>query len=396
MKRPITAVIAFGLTAAFLTFAALMPDDDFPIQALLALGCVVAVTAAVGAFIGYRRPQNNVGWVLVLIGLSLSAGMLATQYANRALVDAPGSLPAGIVAAWLQTWLWSPLVALFSLLLLYFPTGAPPSPRWRIVERTSTAVAALLVVSLAFRPGPFETFPAFRNPLGVRALAPLQGILEATWGPVLLLIFGAAIASIVVRFRRSRGVERQQLKYFGFAVAAGVPLVLLNPLLTLTSATDETIAFVAFALLGPLIAFLLLPLAIGLAILRTHLFDIDRIISRTLAYAVVTAMLAGAFAILVLVPTAVVGRGGGDTPDYVIAGATLIVAALFRPLRRSIQTRLDRRFNRARYDAARIVEGFSARLRQQIDIDALGAQLRAVVVETVHPEHTSVWIAKGP
>lgn len=394
IRRGGIAVASFGVTAAFLVLAALMPDDDWPLITIVALGSVIAFTAAVGTLIAYRRPENGVGWVLTGLGLCISSGILATQYANRALIDAPGSLPYGLVAAWLQSWLWIPLYALVPLLLLYFPTGRPPSPRWRVLSYSLLCVDVLLVGMQAFRPGRFDTFPTVSNPFGLSVMGQMTPVLETVLPPIIVLTLVGVLASVVVRVRRSKGVERQQLKYFAFAVGIAIPLLALQPLLFWEDIERPPLVL-ALGFLFSLCAFLLLPLSIGLAILRHRLYDIDRVVSRTVAYAIVTAFLGGTFAVLVLVPTAFVGAEGTGVPDYAVAGATLIVAALFRPLRRRIQRRVDRRFNRARYDATRIVEGFAVRLRQQIDIDALGTQLRAVVSETVHPSHVSVWIAKG-
>ena len=393
--RPVIAWSLLALTIGCMASAAAMPDDDWPLVAILALGAVLSFTAAVGMVIVVRGGGNRVGWVLIGIGLSVSSGMLATQYANRTFVEAPGSLPFADAVAWLQSWLWSPLTALFALVVLWFPTGHPPSPRWRIVGRAAFALAFLATLSVALRPGPFDTFPNVRNPLGVGVLEGTQRIYENAWMPLLLIVYGGAVASIFVRFRRSRGPERQQLKWFAYAVGGAVVLTLVNPL-SIALGLDRLgeWASLVFGPLGPLLAFLLLPLAIGTAILRHRLYDIDRIISRTLSYAVVSAVLGGTFAVVVLVPTGIVGRG--HTPDWMVAVATLAVAALFRPLRRRVQDVVDHRFNRRRYDAEHTIDAFALRLREQIDIDALGAELCAVVNTTVQPSRVSLWLAGKP
>ena len=203
-----------------------------------------------------------------------------------------------------------------------------------------------------------------------------RGPLGAVLNGLLLLVLAAAIVSLVVRFRRSHGVERQQLKWFTYAGA----LVLLAPL------SNALIGNVSYVLV------LALPVAVGVAVLRYRLYDIDRLINRTVVYGLLTALLAGVYAGVVLVLGQLFGGIGGQPPSWVVAGATLAVAAMFQPARRRIQAVVDRRFNRRKYDAARTVEAFSVRLRDEVDLDALSAELLAVVDQTIQPTRASLWL----
>ena len=389
MKRPATAWLVFGLTALCLTVATLLPDNDWPLNAILFVGVALLFASLCGALIGHRRPDNAVGWILLAIALSVAAGLAATQWANRALVDRPGSLPAGIPAAWLQSWLWAPLTGLFPLLVLWFPTGRVPSGRWRVVLWLTVAATVVPALTIAFRPGPFDTFKHIDNPLGVDILpVDLLQVLAGAW----LLTVPAAVLSLFLRFRKASGVERQQIKWFFLAAVSAVVLVLLNPLIyALNANADPAIFGLHLGLIFPVFAFALLPAAIALAVLRYRLFDIDRIISRTLSYAIVTALLATTFILVVLVPTGVVGATG-KTPDWLVAVATLVVAALFRPVRWRVQNAIDHRFNRRRYDAERTIDAFTARMREQTEVEGLQADLESLVTQTMQPVSVSLWI----
>jgi MFS family permease len=394
MKRTAFAWIVFGMTAACVIGAAFLPDEDWERSSIVILGIAVVFTSACGALIASRRSDNATGWILLAIAFSIASGLLATQWANRALVDHPGSIPGGSAAAWFQSWLWTPLSGLFALLVLLFPTGHVLSRRWRLIGWVIGASAVLVCISVAFDPGPFQTFPKVQNPLGVEVFsrAPdLFGALAGVW----ITTIPAAMLSLFLRFRRATSAERQQIKWFFFATTAAIVLILLNPLtFALNGGRDPVVFGVSTGFAFPIIAFALLPASIALAILRHRLYDIDRIISRTLSYAVITALLGGTFALVVLVPAAAFGTG--RRPDWLVAVATLSVAALFRPVRRRVQRVVDQRFNRARYDAEHTIALFTTRLRAQIDIDALGMELCAVVNTTVQPSRVSLWLPGKP
>jgi hypothetical protein len=271
-----------------------------------------------------------------------------------------------------------------ALLLLLFPTGRLPGRRWRPVVWATVVATAAVVVGTAVTPGPVEYYPQFQNPLGLAAAGPvLDRIVQVGFVVLTAGVFTAA-GSLIVRWRRARGVERQQLKWLAYAAAmlviAQVGASLLPRALFLVVTTVTTVLF---------------PAATGIAVVRYRLYEIDRLINRTLVYGLLTATLGLVYAGLVLV----LGQLLGQDSSLAVAGATLAVAALFQPARRRIQQAVDRRFNRRRYDAAQTIEAFSARLRDQIDLDTLSAELVAVVDQTMEPTRVSLWLrpaAHGP
>jgi MFS family permease len=351
---------------------------EHPDEALLWMAFTACLV--VGCLILARRPGNVIGWIFTAVGLLTMAAVLAEHYAKYGYAH-PGSLPGPLVAAWVLNWIWGPLVVLVLVFpLLLFPTGRSLSPRWRPVTWLAIALAAALTLLGMLRPSLLVSDElSIANPIGVAGVdfeaAPLSTILN---GAVLCLL-AAAVVSLVVRFRRSRGVERQQLKWFTYAGA----LVLLIPLI---GVVVPSLANAAFVLV------IVLPIAVGIAILRHRLYDIDRLINRTLVYGLLTAILGLVYAGTVLVLGQLFGGIGAEPPSWAVAGATLAVAASFQPARRRIQAAVDRRFNRRKYSAARTVEAFSARLRDQVDLDTLSTELLAVVDQTVQPTTASLWL----
>jgi hypothetical protein len=338
---------------------------------------VFPVFLVVGCLILARRPGNVIGWIFTAVGLLTTAAGLAEPYATYAYTH-PGSLPAPLVAAWVNTWIWSPTIVLMVVFpLLLFPTGRSLSPRWRPVAWLAVGLTAAYTGAGALAPSlQLPNGRTVANPVGVAGIDLDRGLLGAVLSGLLLLVGAAAILSLVVRFRRSRGVERQQLKWFTYAGA----LVLLAPL------SNALIGNVSYVLV------LALPVAVGVAVLRYRLYDIDRLINRTLVYGLLTVLLGGVYAGAVLVLGQLFGGVTEDPPSWAVAGATLAVAALFQPARRRIQAVVDRRFNRRKYDAARTVEAFSVRLRDEVDLDALSAELLAVVDQTIQPTRASLWL----
>jgi hypothetical protein len=346
-------------------------------QVGLALG--FSAFMIVGALIVAHRPSNAIGWIFSAIGLLAFTALLAVQYATYAYVTRPGSLPGAILAAWYGSWPWYPAIALALIFTpLLFPTGRLLSPRWRpIAWLAGTTTAALMLLGAL---GPeldlATTDQGIANPIGVAWVKNSEETVDTTVS-VLLVISGlAAAGSLVLRFRRSRGEERQQLKWFTYAVALLPLFVLPGTGVTLLTAV-------------PLV---LLPAAVGIAILRYRLYDIDRLINRTLVYGLLSALLASVYAGTVLVLGQVFGGVGKDPSSWAVAGATLAVAALFQPARRRIQALVDRRFNRRKYDAAKTVEAFSTRLRDELDLDTLSAELLAVVDQTMQPSQAWLWL----
>jgi hypothetical protein len=344
---------ACALTMALLAGALLIPADlPVGMTGLAPLAMWAAASAVVGAVVAARRPENPIGWLLSASGLLVSFGLLAGQYAYYTLVTRPGSLPGGQAMLWLAGWPFDAGLFLVLFLLLLFPTGRLPSPRWRPVAGFAGAVYLAGLLGRAFLPGPVseDEFGPLRNPLGIEVAADLTPVVQSVVTMLLLVVVLAAVASLLARLRRAQAVERQQLKWFGyaaglFAAAAFVAVALPS----VGGYTADTVSI--------MVGLTALPVAIGIAILRYRLYDIDRLINRTVVYALLTATLALTYAVVVLALGQLFGEAGGNPPSWAVAGATLAVAALFQPARRRIQQAVDRRFNRRRYDAARTGPG---------------------------------------
>jgi hypothetical protein len=345
--------------------------------ATLTFVAVVLPAVGFGALIIARRPGNRVGWLLVAAGLVAGTSGLVQAYIRGGL-----GLPGIRLAAWVANWMWVALGLLLTFLLLLYPDGQLPSSRWRPVAWAAGIGYGLAAVCSALYPG-LPGLPDNHNPIGLYG-SPGQ-IIQAAF-PVLnwllLLLQLLALGSLLGRFRRSRGPARQQLKWLAYG-AAPIVLISIIPLPAGLRPWREVASNVAAWAL---------PASIAIAVLRYRLYDIDRLINRTVVYGVLTALLAGVYAGLVLLLGQVFGGLGAEPPSGVVAGATLVVAALFQPARRRIQAAVDRRFNRRRYDAIKTVEAFSGRLREEIDLDTLSAELLAVVDQTMEPTRVSLWL----
>ena len=342
--------------------------------------------ATLGALIVSRRPGNVIGWIFCLTGVTGGFQMFSGEYATIALFSSDAQLPGGAFAAWLSTLMQTSVVAAALFLILLFPTGSLLSPRWRAVAWTAGLAVAVSLASLALQPGPLRDFGPSRNPFGMEGADAILDLVEAAGGVVLLVCFCAAIASLIVRFYRSRGEERLQLKWFAYAAVLGFMAIVFGSVLVPASIDDR------FGTLVWTVAPLGLPVSAGIAILRYRLYDIDLLINRTLVYGSLTVTLAVVYlGSVVLLQEAVRTLTGGESQLAVVA-STLAIAALFSPLRRRIQVFIDQRFYRMKYDAARTLEAFSARLRDETDLDTLSDDLVSVVRETVQPEHASLWL----
>jgi len=342
--------------------------------------------ATVGAVLAGRRPRHPAGWVLLALGLSLSAAGAAMASTNYGVAH-PGAAPAaGLVALCMPATIVTAMTC-NGLVLLLTPTGALPSPRWRWWARAmvATPVALLLVVTLMPRPGDRLVQPV-DSPLDLHAFDGVLLVAYRAAFALAIIAFVVAAASLVVRFRRARGTERQQLRWVALAT---VVVTLLSVLVLVALALGAfDLAPLAGGLCPPILS-----VGIGAAILRYRLYDLDRIISRTLAYGLLTVLLGGGYAGVVLG----LGQLPGRDSSLVVAAATLAVAAAFQPARRRVQELVDRRFNRRRYDAGRTIEVFGARLRQQVDLDTLTTELLAVVEQTMQPTRLSLWLRpQGP
>jgi hypothetical protein len=361
------------------------PADGFGLSGYggVAFGVAALAFATVGALVVTRVPANPIGPVFCLMGVILAVGDFMFQYADRALFIAPG-LPGATAAAWLQNFGLPPGFGLLGVALLLFPDGRLPSRRWRPALWLAIAGIVLNTLGYALRPGPLDApFDTVTNPLGVMGARELMDALSGLGWLFMGASVGLAAAATPIRLRRARGRERAQLKWLALATAiTGVAVV-----------SDVTSYFVAIEGIGQLrdvvlaLGFAVFPLAAGAAILRYRLFDIDVVINRALVYTALTATLGAAYLATVLLVGLAVGRSG-----FAVAVSTLAVAGLFGPARARIQAAVDRRFYRRRYDAQQTLEAFSARLRDEVDLDAVGAELRAAVRDTVQPAHLTLWI----
>jgi hypothetical protein len=337
----------------------------------------------VGALVAARQQRNPVGWLLLAVGVFGTANLLGESYARYALVTAPGSLPGGLYGPWLG-WTYAPILAIVAIFLpLYFPTGRLLSPRWRPVLWSGIGFLVFAVAGNALWPGPDAPLLGLApvpNPVVFLPQAtPLFELFIGLAGVCSLVGVAGAIAALVVRFRRSRGIERQQLKWFTYAAA-------LAPLPSIAWELAPSIFGLLRTLILPLV-----PISVGVAILRYRLYEIDRILNRTLVYGLLTVVLGLCYAAGSLVFVLVAGTGA-DPPSWLVAAATLTAAAVFRPARRRIQAAVDRRFNRRKYNAAQTIQAFATRLRDQVDLDTVSSELQAVVDQTMEPTRVSLWL----
>ncbi len=384
------AVLAMLILAASIVLSLLSrghktPAGDFGPEAI---GWIVAffALAGVGALVASRRPGNPIGWLFVGGALGLVLDFFTSSYANYALFAKPGSLPGGAWMAWSSVWVENLTIALPALLLLLFPDGRLPSRRWRLGVWLLVIGVVVGVLSSAFKTGILRNDLPIDNPVGIKAVGAFVDATGVVSWLCLVGVFVAAAVSMIVRLVRARGEERAQLKWMVFAAALLlVGFVGANFADSMGNAA-QVVADVVISL-----AFAGVPIAAGIAILRYRLYEIDRVVSRTLVYGLLTAGLAGLyFGVVIALQQVFGGLTRGN--DLAIAGSTLAVAALFRPARRWIQGFVDRRFYRQRYDAAQMLEGFSARLRDEVDLDTVGSHFGSVVREAMQPAHLSLWL----
>jgi len=371
------AAVAVALVLAESALAA--PSElHLPRTAVFAVGILAFAIPA--ALVIARHPSNPVGWVMAWIAVTSGVTDVSAGYAALAVYGA--GLPGGSLAAWLFGWSYAlALGPASTLLFLFFPTGHLPSRAWRPVAWLAIVATAGIAVSYAFLPGSIPIFPTVTKPFTVGS-GDVAGAALSVFGTLFLVTTLASAASLWYRARRAGSVERQQLKLLAYAaavvslatialIALGIPLVIGAEIIT-------------YALLA-------IPIAVGIAILRYRLYDIDLLIKRTVVYGATTAAIAVSFFFgLVALQGALRPLTSGN--ELSVAVATLISFALFQPIRRRLQDAVDRRFDRSRYDAAQIVEVFGDRLRDEVDLDALNAELVSAVNRTMSPAHSSLWL----
>jgi len=332
----------------------------------------------VGGLVASRRPANPVGWVFLGIGGCMAITVVAAEYATYGLAGAQAM-------AWLQSWLWVPgVMLLFCFLPLYFPDGRLVSRRWGWVVRLALISCVTGAALFALSPGEIP-YMGVDNPLGIEALRPVSDLLEPVYLALYFLLWFASAASLVARFRRSGSTERQQIKWLAFAASA-------VPVWFLTNAPIEAAVPNLFQIVDALIFSALIPVAAGVAILRYRLYDIDVVINRTLVYGTLTATLVALYFGGIVVLQYIFRTLSGGESQLAIVTSTLAIAALFNPLRRGIQGFVDRRFYRRKYDAAKTLEAFGSRLRDETDLRRLGDDMVGVVQETLQPAHVGLWL----
>jgi hypothetical protein len=383
------------LMALTVVFTALYPlSRDAASNAVnFAVAILFVVTfQTVGALIASRRPENPIGWVFCGMGLALVAAVFFGNYAQYSLVVEPGALPNAETAAWVGNWIWLVALSPLGFFLLLFPDGRPPSPRWRIVAWAQAAALVCWFVSQALAPGPLLNagYESVDNPYGIEAMGGILKVVGAVSGLLLLVTVLASAFSIVVRFRRSRGDERRQIKWVAYAGAMVALVIILQ--FAVETALSETAVLVEVLNLSLVVSLTVVPIAAGVAILRHRLYEIDTIINRTLVYGLLTTSLVLVYVGIVVLLREIFFGFTGRSSQLVVVASTLAVAALFGPLLRRIQGAIDRHFYRGKYDAAKTLEAFSAKLRDETDLDRLGDELVSVVKETMRPAHASLWL----
>jgi hypothetical protein len=359
-------------------------------------GVLILAFPLVGALIASKRPKNAVGWLCLAIGLLWTLGGIADYYGYYGAAT-PGSVPFPVAMAGISNWIWVPAIGLLgTYVLMLFPDGRLPSRRWRPLAWLSGAVILLLSLGVMLAPGPLNNLAGVRNPFGIEGADWLTVGAYAVL-PLLPLCMLASALSLVLRYRRSGGDERQQIKWIAFAASVVVVLYAIAMIASFvfpeeswtTAGSVWWLNLLTYAVLS---SFTLVPIAVGIAVLKYRLYDIDRIINRALIYGSLTVMLVALYfgGIVVLQRLFVLLTGQRST--LAVVASTLLIAALFNPLRRRIQSFIDRRFYRRKYDARRILEAFSARLRDETDLDSLNAEITSVVRDTLRPTHVTLWL----
>jgi hypothetical protein len=379
----IAVVLAGGAVVTTITGTAMSLFDEIVPDLLLA-GVAVLAMATVGTLLAIRIPGNAIGWLLLYAALCMGLEILGDSYTRLSLKVAAGTMPGTAVAA-LSYMFLGPVVAVSVAIPLIYPDGRLLSPRWRWLVALSVLLGVFGILRQALRPGPMP-WSGIENPFGIAGIEPLLSATDLTEAFAAILFLGA-IASVAIRYRRGSLVERQQLKWL-------VAVVALNVTAWALSGVIGSLGFTALQTIGwytGLLAFALLPVAIGIAVLRYRLYEIDRIVSRTIAWAVVTGVLVSVFAAGVVALQAVLARvTQGET--VAVAVSTLVAATLFQPLRRRVQRAVDQRFDRATYDAQRTVEAFAERLRDEVALDAVVADLHETVGASIRPSSFGLWL----
>jgi hypothetical protein len=373
-----------AVSVALILLAVILPPTAYSERPITFMyGVWAAACVLVGGLIAALRNGNAVGWVMLGSGALLSAGLALGGYAGYALLRDP-SLPLGTQAAWITGWIYNPALGGVVILLLIFPRGHLDGRLRTWSARACIAATLLLTIGQALVPGKIDGFGDVRNPFAVSEHVGVVHGVTSVSATVLFVSFAFALVNVFVRLFASRGEEHEQLKWFAYAVTLVFVGILVN---ALPLGLDDS----WFGLILIVAALVSVPLSVAVAIFRHRLYDIDVVINRTLVYGGLTAVLVATYLVFVLALRTVLAPVTGES-DLAVAASTLAVAALFRPLRNRIQTIVDQRFYRRRYDAARTLEAFAGRMRRQLDLEAVGSDLRHTVDDTVQPASVSLWL----
>jgi hypothetical protein len=387
-------LLCVGLAVGTLLLGLLNGGDlvEFVVEVDAAVVVLVVSFSAVGALIASHRPENPIGWIFCAVALFQGLATFGYEYATYALITRPDSLPLGAEMSWVGNWIWAPGLGLALVFLpLLFPDGRLPSRRWRLVAwlgGASTGMIAVLALILLWPERGTSLLRAPTSDEGGPAWI-LDLLVETVAFPLMLVAGLAAVISLFVRFHRARGEKRQQIKWFAYATALTLVWIFV-----LEGIPDWNRLFEAITAVLTLLVIPSIPIAAGIAILRYRLYDIDVLINRTLVYGSLTATLAGVYLGGVVVLQYLFRVLTGQESQLAVVASTLAIAALFVPLRRRVQGFVDRRFYRRKYDATKTLEAFSAKLREETNLDALNDELVSVVQETMQPAHVSLWLRK--
>jgi hypothetical protein len=345
--------------------------------------------STLAALIITRQPGNRVGWLMML------PAVVPVIPTGSLLDTPPAALTPGIwLLIWLDSWSWVPIIFSVFLIPLHFPTGRPPSPKWNWVNRLAIGMWLLFIILIAFVDTiePLSGAWQIPNPVGFIPIEVVEGPFLIVWGVGLITLLSASVISLIVRARRAQSVERQQIKWLLYA---GAIFIIVYTVAYFASDSEEFGSFPGWLdLLFPL-SIMTIPAAIAVAIFRYRLYDIDIIIRRTLVYTVLTTLLALVYFGSVVILQDIVGSLTGEKSPVVIVISTLLIAALFTPLRRRVQSGIDRRFFRRKYDAVQTLAAFARTARDEVELEALSAELLRVVQETVQPVRASLWLSPG-
>jgi hypothetical protein len=373
-------MVAFSFASLVLPGSDALPDRPSPILFLIAAS-VMLTYPFVGTLLAVRRPRNPLGWLLLLLGIGFTLSFFSPEYLGRATISG-WPLPGAAWVAWLSTWVFVPTMSIaLGWIPLLFPTGHVLSPRWVPVAWALGIVTAAGATAAALDPVALDGVgAAFTNPIGVPALGGLIDVVNALLLPAVVSLGVLSVTSLLLRFRRSRGVERQQLRWFLLATAT----FLASLIATFATGIDDLFVIALLAAAG-------IPIATGIAILRYRLYDIDRLISRTIGWAVITVILGGVFVGGVVILQALLTPVTQEN-TLAVAGSTLVALALFGPLRHAVQRAVDRRFDRTRYDAQSTTDLFVDRVRNEVDLGRVRAELVATATDAVRPTAAGLWL----